>query len=58
MIMTEGSLDIVFDESYCAVKFDDSLFYREKFEKCLVLVENMSTQRKKYYHVRRQTATP
>ena len=35
MIMTEGSLDIVFDESYCAVKFDDSLFYRKKFEKNL-----------------------
>lgn len=35
MIMTEGSLDIVFDESYCAVKFDDSLFYRKRFEKNL-----------------------
>lgn len=36
MIMTEGSLDIVFDESYCAVKFDDSLFYRKKFETKMV----------------------
>lgn len=32
-IITEGQLDIAFTDEYSAVKFDDSSFYRNKFEK-------------------------